>query len=318
MNNIKISITIPAYKGKYLKEAIESCLSQTYDNFEIIIVDDASPENLQEIVESFCDNRIRYYRNKINCGAVNVVDNWNNCLNYSEGDYIICMGDDDKLLPNCLIDYCNLILKYPDVSVLHSWTEIIDESSNFIDIQEQRPEWESVHSFIWHRYNGRKKQFIGDFMFKTSDLKSNGGFYKLPLAWSSDDVTVIREASKAGVANTQHIGFQYRENRSTISNSGNYDLKLMANIVKKSWLKDFYEHVDLKNLSALDKKYYQLNTYALEKNFSERFIYYLGKDMKNRPYRLVKWLSHSRSLSISKKIILKAFGVSIIRSIINR
>lgn len=318
MESIKISITIPAYKGKYLKEAIESCLLQSYENFEIIIVDDASPENLEEIVNTFDDSRIRYFRNKENCGAVNVVDNWNKCLNYCNGDYIICMGDDDKLLPNCLIDYYNLIIKYPEVSVLHTWTEIIDENSCFIDIQEQRPEWESVHSFIWHRYNGRKKQYIGDFMFKTSELKSNGGFFKLPLAWSSDDVTAIREAAKAGVVNTQHLGFQYRENRSTISNSGNYDLKLMANITKKVWLKDFYNHVDLRKLSALDKKYYQLNINAIEKNFNERYIYYLGKDMKNRPYRLVKWLSHSWNLNISKKIILKAFGVSIIRSIINR
>ena len=56
--NILFSITIPAYKSKYLKEAIDSCLLQSYTNFELIIVDDASPENLHEIVSQYHDKRI--------------------------------------------------------------------------------------------------------------------------------------------------------------------------------------------------------------------------------------------------------------------
>ena len=86
---MKFSITIPAYKQKYLSEAIESCLAQTYQEFEVIIVDDASPEYLKSVVDKFDDTRIRYYRNEKNCGALNVVDNWNICLSYATGDYVI-------------------------------------------------------------------------------------------------------------------------------------------------------------------------------------------------------------------------------------
>ena len=107
---MKFSVTIPAYKAKFLKEAIESVLSQTYEKFELIIVDDNSPENLKAIVDEFSDSRIRYYRNPQNCGAVNVVDNWNICLSYCTGEYVICMGDDDRLLPNCLYEYLKLIM----------------------------------------------------------------------------------------------------------------------------------------------------------------------------------------------------------------
>ena len=74
---MKFSITIPAYKRSYLKEAIDSCLAQTYGDFELIIVNDHSPENLDAIVTQYNDPRIRYYVNEKNCGAVNVVDNWN-------------------------------------------------------------------------------------------------------------------------------------------------------------------------------------------------------------------------------------------------
>lgn len=61
---MKFSITIPAYKTAYLKECIESILAQTYTNFELIIVNDASPEDLTSIVHSFDDSRIRYYINE--------------------------------------------------------------------------------------------------------------------------------------------------------------------------------------------------------------------------------------------------------------
>ena len=126
---MKFSITIPAYKQKYLYEAIESCLAQTFKDFELIIVDDASPEDLKSEVDKFQDTRIRYYRNEKNCGALNVVDNWNICLGYATGDYVICMGDDDKLLPNCLEEYFKLINRYPNIGLLHGWTEIINDDS---------------------------------------------------------------------------------------------------------------------------------------------------------------------------------------------
>ena len=77
------TIAIPAYKKAFLHEAIDSCIKQTYNNLEIVIVDDASPENLASVSTQFTDPRIRHYRNEKNCGAVNVVDNWNICLSYA-------------------------------------------------------------------------------------------------------------------------------------------------------------------------------------------------------------------------------------------
>ena len=96
-NNIKFSITIPAYKDKYLKETIDSVLAQTYQNYEIVIVNDASPYDLDRIVTKYNDPHIRYFKNEKNCGAKDVVDNWNISLSHATGEYLICMGDDDKL-----------------------------------------------------------------------------------------------------------------------------------------------------------------------------------------------------------------------------
>lgn len=227
---MKFSVMIPAYKQRYLKEAIESCLAQTYKDYEVVIVDDASPEDLKLVVDQFNDNEIRYYRNEKNCGALNVVDNWNICLSYAKGDYVICMGDDDRLLPCCLEEYSKLIEKYPGLNVYHGLTEIIDENSNVYDIQEARPEREGVFSMISGRLRNHRLQYIGDWLFCRESLLEAGGFVKYPMAWGSDDISAFLMAQKHGVANTQVPVFQYRVSCLTISNSGHFREKAKTQI----------------------------------------------------------------------------------------
>ncbi|HFZ0442388.1 TPA: glycosyltransferase family 2 protein, partial [Raoultella ornithinolytica] len=111
--NPKFTIGIPAYKASFLKECIDSILSQTFHDFELIIVNDASPENLDTIISSYNDKRIHYFKNEKNCGAENVIDNWNKCLSYANGDYFILMGDDDKLDVNYLSEFNKLISEHP-------------------------------------------------------------------------------------------------------------------------------------------------------------------------------------------------------------
>ena len=211
--DIKFSVTIPAYKDRYLKETIDSVLAQTYQNYEIVIVNDASPYDLDSIVHQYTDPRIHYFKNEKNCGAKNVVDNWNICLSYATGEYVMCIGDDDNLTPRCLQDFAELIEKYPQLDLFHARSEIIDDDSNFVMTLELRPEWESVYSLI---YNPRNTH-LGDWLFKTETLRRNGGFYKLPYGWQSDDISAFIAAASHGVANTQEVGFQYRGNGLSIS-----------------------------------------------------------------------------------------------------
>jgi len=71
--DIKFSVTVPAYKAQFLSECIDSILAQTYKNFEVIIVNDASPHDLDSIVKKYDDPRIHYYKNKVGFGAEHVV-----------------------------------------------------------------------------------------------------------------------------------------------------------------------------------------------------------------------------------------------------
>ena len=237
---MKFTIAIPAYKGKYLFEAIESCLNQTYRDFELIIVDDASPENLISIVNKFNDSRIKYYFNEFNSGAKEVVDNWNKCLSYASADYIICMGDDDRLRPDCLQEYCQLISKYPSVNIFHGRTIKIDDKGEIISLTSERMELENIYTFIWRRLQGRS-QYIGDVCIKTDILRQNGGYYKMPFAWGSDDLTAFIACGLHGVANTYNPVFEYRISNLTISKTGNEKEKMLSILKVFDWISSFLD-----------------------------------------------------------------------------
>ncbi len=303
---MKFSITIPAFKAAYLRECIDSILVQTYKDFELIIVNDASPEDLTSIVKSFDDPRIRYYINEKNCGAINVVDNWNKCLSYATGEYIICMGDDDKLLPNCLEEYIKLINKYPNLGVYHAWTEIIDENSCVIQMQEARPLHEGVYSMMWERWRGRL-QYIGDFLFDRKLLVSNGGFYKLPLAWGADDISVYIAAQNKGIANMQVPGFQYRVNSNTITSTGNALIKMEAIRLEEQWYKNFLEK-EPKDSNSIERIFWIMSKNYQKKMIIKKRIYTVSEDIANHGLkRILEYFIKKRYYNLNMKMLSYAF-----------
>jgi glycosyltransferase involved in cell wall biosynthesis len=115
----KVSILIPTYNySHHIDEAIQSALHQTYTNFEIVIVDDSSTDNTDEVVEKYLsDNRIRYYKNPVNLG---LVQNFNKCLGYAKGEYIKFLLADDKFEPTLLEKFVPILDQYPNVSLVTS------------------------------------------------------------------------------------------------------------------------------------------------------------------------------------------------------
>lgn len=306
---MKYSILIPAYKKRFLSKAIESCLAQTYNDFELIIVNDHSPEDLDSVVSQYDDVRIKYYVNDTNIGAIDVVDNWNKCLSYAQGDFVICMGDDDRLMPYCLEEYEALINKYNYLDVYHARTEIIDEDGLVIGMQEARPEWESAYSALWHQCCCHRIQFIGDFLFRTISLKKEGGFYKLPLATFSDNISTIRAAKRNGIANTQKICFQYRMNRGTITNNGNP--RILVNSIKDAydWFADFLkdcpsDDVDMKYRRFLLEK-------GLRTHIYEIMMIVINRDLSKEGINAISyWKSQYKELGIDEeqmKLTFKLF-----------
>ncbi|HBG81379.1 TPA: hypothetical protein DDW69_00905 [candidate division CPR2 bacterium] len=128
----KVSILVPVYNGgKYLKNTLESLLSQTHEDFEILIVDDGSTDNSADVIKSFSDSRIKYFKQE-NSGRPAVPRN--KALKKATGDYIgLCDQDDlwseEKLEKQLAIFKEN---RDSDIGIVAAEANMIDEKSSII------------------------------------------------------------------------------------------------------------------------------------------------------------------------------------------
>lgn len=126
----KITIAIPTYnRATLLTEAIESVLSQTYKDFELLISDNASTDKTKDIVTSLNDPRIRYYRNKKYIGMIN---NWNKCVELAHGKYLMILGDDDKLSPDFIRLSLSAHENYPQIGFSFSHCNKVDSKGKYL------------------------------------------------------------------------------------------------------------------------------------------------------------------------------------------
>lgn len=127
----KVSVCIPSYNhGKYIGACIESVLAQIFDDWEMVIVDNSSSDNTQEVVRDFADPRIRFYKNETNIG---VARNWNRCGSFARGEYVGFLQSDDQYLPRMLDRSVAFLDARPRVGFTHSSFHRIDSDGNFID-----------------------------------------------------------------------------------------------------------------------------------------------------------------------------------------
>lgn len=121
----EISVIMPVHNGeKYLREAIKSVLTQTFSDFELIIIDDGSTDFTADIIKSIDDNRIVYLKNNQNIG---ISDTLNKGILESKGKYIARMDADDISLPTRFEKQIDFLKANPEVSVLGCAVEIFGE-----------------------------------------------------------------------------------------------------------------------------------------------------------------------------------------------
>lgn len=118
----KVSVIIPSYNSaSFLDEAIMSVLNQTFTNFELIIHDDCSTDNTDDIVKKYLsDPRVSYYKNTKNLG---LGGNWNKALGYAKGEYIKFLMSDDKFHTQLLEKFVPVMDQNPNVSLITSYRE---------------------------------------------------------------------------------------------------------------------------------------------------------------------------------------------------
>lgn len=121
-----VSVVMPAYKARYLPEALESVRWQTYRPLELVVCDDCRTDDVRRVVEQFArevDFPVRYQHNET---RLNEMKNLARCIELARGDYIKPLYDDDLLQPECVASLLALMQGNPDVSLASSRRRRID------------------------------------------------------------------------------------------------------------------------------------------------------------------------------------------------
>ena len=183
---IKVSVIIPAYNGdRYIEEAISSILAQTYTDYEIIVVDDGSTDNTQQIIQQYGD-RVKYFT-QANQG---VAASRNLGLTKAQGEYIAFLDQDDVFLPHKLASQVALFEQDSSLGIVNSGWQIVDRDGVFqsaVEPWQQISDLNTANLIIW------KPVFLGAMLFKRSWLEQTSGF-NTSLEQTPDVDLVIRLA----------------------------------------------------------------------------------------------------------------------------
>lgn len=309
----KYQFLLPAYKGRYLDEMLNSLQAQTYTDFDVLISDDNSPEDIKSICSVYLkDARFHYRRNEKNLGNYSLTSHWNYLIERCNTDYVIIASDDD-IYENKFLEKVNeLIDKYPKTDLIRTRVRKINENREPYDEDCLFPETEDALHFLHSSFCNNRIHCIGNYIFKTETLKKEGGFVDFPLAWFSDDATVFT-CGKKGIVNTKDILFNFRISPINISNQRNYNpiiakKKIEATCKFYEWMNNF-----IKDLSFSDSLLCKTLYNRMYEGFNSRvkwqiFSYYCQIDFKS--FVLVtKWMKKKHLLSFKGTIQSTLFWI---------
>lgn len=151
---MKVSVVLPAYRHEqFVGPAIESVLSQSFSDFELLIGDDASPDGTVDVIRSYQDPRIRFFPHHINYGAT---FNHRFLLERAQGEYVALINSDDLWLPGKLEKQVRYLDEHPEVVMCSCWAKFIDENGEDLYIadnvfeQPNRTQEEWIEYFFLH------------------------------------------------------------------------------------------------------------------------------------------------------------------------
>ena len=129
-SNKTVSIIMPVYNGsKFLSASIDSILSQTFEDFEFIIIDDGSTDNSLELIKNYKDERIKLFVNEKNMGVTNTL---NKALKLANCELIARHDCDDIALPTRLAKQVDIMSSKTEVVCVGAWMELIDKNNKVL------------------------------------------------------------------------------------------------------------------------------------------------------------------------------------------
>jgi glycosyltransferase involved in cell wall biosynthesis len=177
-----VSIGIPTYNraNGYLKQTIQSSLKQTYPNIEIIVSDNHSTDNTEEVVKGFNDNRIKYFRQSENIGMNN---NFNFCVHKAKGEYFTLLPDDD-LMDMDFVDVCMKGVNYQtNIGIIRTGTRIINGEGIVIAEYPNRVNGTTAEDLFFGWFAGITSPYMCSSLVNREKLIEIGGYRSKDNLW---------------------------------------------------------------------------------------------------------------------------------------
>lgn len=193
MTNGLVSVIMPSWNtDKFIGEAIQSVLCQTYKNWELLIVDDCSSDDTDTVVQSFKDQRIRYFKNEVNSGAAL---SRNRALREAKGEWIAFLDSDDLWNPRKLEYQIKFMEKNGLVFSYHEY-EKINEESEPLNIYVSGPRVVTKRKMYHYGYPGcltfmYSAKMLG--LIQIQDIKKNNDYAILLKLCKKADCVLLKK-----------------------------------------------------------------------------------------------------------------------------
>lgn len=255
----KISVIMSVYNGeKFLKEAIDSILNQTFTDFEFIIVNDGSSDNSLDILQSYNDDRIRIINNKKNIGLTKSL---NKALKKAKGEYIARQDADDISLTERFEKQMKFFENNPNVVLLGTNVYFIDKEGNIV-VKYSVIERPTLDDFVV------SNQLVHGSAIFRKEIINKVGAYNEQMFYSQDYEFWIRIAMEYEIRNLKEILYKLRNHGENVRII-NSEYPILYNLFAKKKAKGDLNNINIKIKEKKDIK----NLYKyLDKN--EKIIFH--------------------------------------------
>lgn len=217
------SIILPVRNGgEYLKECINSILTQSYSDFDLLVLDNNSSDGTSSWIDSLGDNRIKIFPSGKD---LSIEENWNRIITVPKNEYITLIGHDDMLHPDYLQTMDNLIRQHPRASLYQTHFNYIDSSGKIVKQSQPMAEVQYVHEFLDCQMNQTLDSTGTGYMMHSSDYDALGGISPaFPKLIFADYELWVKLISKSYKATSEKVCFSYRlhESVSRLTNGEDY------------------------------------------------------------------------------------------------
>lgn len=223
--SISLAFVIPAYKGRFLKDTLNSLAGQTCGKFNVYIGDDASPDDLASIVEPYRQQLSLHYKKfETNLGKESLTAHWARVIDMVQGEkWIWLLPDDDMIGEDCVETFLQHASGDIEQERLYRFQSFhIDEDNKVIKKLPPCPPLETNVEFVIRKLRFERSSSVAEYIFSKKQYMLAGGFIQLPLAWGSDDFMWVRLAQKYPII-TLPGGLVYLRQSSLNISNNKYD-----------------------------------------------------------------------------------------------